>query len=331
MKRRNATLDLAKFIASWMIVAIHTALFADVNETLYFCVVHIVCRLAVPFFAICSGYFIGTKYRFEGGSEAAEGNLALFFRQWKELFVMYVFWSVVYLLVSIPRWIETGWFSAWAFVDYAVAACTMGSYYHLWYLWGMVYVLPICYAVLRWIPRKFWTGMIILLWICEVYGYAYSHILSSLPDLMSAVLNSMGVLLRLLPLLLTGVIISQQPLHRIGWCFARFAVSLALLFLEAFTLRSLERGAVSYIFFTLPAAYFLFCCLLGIRISIPEKISACLADMSMVIYCVHPILIHIAERFIPNSIIQFLLCAAGASLLGWLVAVRRTKTVVKEG
>lgn len=36
----------------------------------------------------------------------------------------------IYLFISIPEWIETGWFSAWAFVDWGIALLIKGSYYH---------------------------------------------------------------------------------------------------------------------------------------------------------------------------------------------------------
>ena len=55
---RNYTVDLFKFFASLLIIGIHTSPFSDVNENVYFFVVHVFCRLAVPFFAVCSGFFL---------------------------------------------------------------------------------------------------------------------------------------------------------------------------------------------------------------------------------------------------------------------------------
>ena len=58
MNDRNYTIDLFKFISSILIIGIHTNLFVDINDTLNFAFVDIICRLAVPFFAGCSGYFL---------------------------------------------------------------------------------------------------------------------------------------------------------------------------------------------------------------------------------------------------------------------------------
>ena len=58
---RNATVDVAKFVAALFVVGIHTSLFKDVDASLYFVLNQIVCRLAVPFFATCTGYFLCYK------------------------------------------------------------------------------------------------------------------------------------------------------------------------------------------------------------------------------------------------------------------------------
>ena len=52
---RNYTVDLFKFFAALLIIGIHTGPFSDISENVYFFVVNVFCRLAVPFFAICSG------------------------------------------------------------------------------------------------------------------------------------------------------------------------------------------------------------------------------------------------------------------------------------
>ena len=57
-KRRDNNIDLVKFIASLFIIGIHTNLFIEVSDFLNFAVVHVIFRLAVPFFAVCSGYYL---------------------------------------------------------------------------------------------------------------------------------------------------------------------------------------------------------------------------------------------------------------------------------
>ena len=152
---RSVAVDAAKYIASLMIIAIHTGLFSDVGDVLYFSVVNILCRTAVPMFAVCSGYFLAQRLAFDTVLIKSKENLRVLFRQWKKLVILYGVWSMLYLVYSIPSWIKTGWFSPMAFVDYAIGVLTRGSHYHFWYLWGMIYTLPVFYLVLRILPRKF--------------------------------------------------------------------------------------------------------------------------------------------------------------------------------
>ena len=60
--QRNTTIDLAKFIASLLIIGIHANIGSDINDTLRFLVVDILCRLAVPFYAVSTGYFLASGW-----------------------------------------------------------------------------------------------------------------------------------------------------------------------------------------------------------------------------------------------------------------------------
>lgn len=323
MRTRNPAVDLVKFIASLLVVAIHTSLFSDVSETLYFVTVQIICRLAVPFFAVCTGYFLGKRYDF--GEQGSSGNRMMFLRQWKKLILLYAVWSVVYLFVSIPHWIRIGWFSSWAFVDYAIAACTKGAYYHLWYLWGMIVSYPILYAVLRWIRKKHWLWMICALWVFKIVGYTYGTFLpEGLSGLVSA-LGRMDTLLCVVPLALLGVWMSQEPEKNRRYYQTGFAISFALLVAEAFVLKAAGASAFSYIVFTLPAAYFLFGMILRIQLKDAGGICSKLAQTSMFIYCVHAGVVVILADYLKSSIMHFVLTAALSVSLGFLYLRFRKK------
>ena len=55
---RNQTIDIAKFLAALLVIAIHTSLFEDLDSQLYFLFNSVLCRLAVPFFAATTGYYL---------------------------------------------------------------------------------------------------------------------------------------------------------------------------------------------------------------------------------------------------------------------------------
>ena len=57
LKPTYESVDLAKFIGSFLVVAIHTAIFRSVSETANHYFINLFCRLAVYFYFIASAYF----------------------------------------------------------------------------------------------------------------------------------------------------------------------------------------------------------------------------------------------------------------------------------
>lgn len=314
MEKRNTTIDLAKYIASIMIVAIHTGVFSEVHETLSFVVVHVICRMAVPFFAVCSGYFLVSQMEFDVTLRGNRHNRAVFLKQWTKLVQLYGVWTILYLFYSIPMWIDIGWFSPFAFVDYAVSAVTKGSHYHFWYLWGMIYTLPLFYVFLRSCRRKYWVMVIVFLWGLKVMGYSYS---SGIPKYLVTVLDKMGTLLCLLPLLLLGAVIRLQKQKSLQFYIIGLLLSLTGLAAEAFFLKSKGQDAVSYIIFTLPVAYFLFCSLLKVRMEKAETLTRKLGAVSLFIYCVHPMLVELTDDMFRSSLGYFCFVSAVSTALGF--------------
>lgn len=60
--RRNYTIDFFRVIFAILIVALHTSPFSEINFHLYYFICHIFSRLAVPFFAAVSGYYLLSNY-----------------------------------------------------------------------------------------------------------------------------------------------------------------------------------------------------------------------------------------------------------------------------
>lgn len=314
MAKRNATVDLAKYIASILIVAIHTSVFSDIDKTLSFTVVDITCRVAVPFFAICSGYFITCRLEFGKTLQKSVSNRMVFWNQWNKLVRIYAVWTVIYLFHSIPMWIEIGWFSPHAFVDYVIGSVTKGSHYHFWYLWGMIYTLPVYYLFLRLCKRRYWEIAIVILWMLKALGYAYSRYI---PAPFSIVLEKLGTFLCLLPLLAVGSVIAKQKQKSLGFYLTGFALSFVGLIAEAFILRHCGQNAVSYVFFTLPVAYFLFCLIVNLKTELKSELPRTLGAISLFIYCVHPILVELTDHIFQSTLIHFSFVTLGSTFLGF--------------
>ena len=53
---RDNLIDIAKFIASILVIAIHTGVFSETNMVVW--QFDLIARLAVPFFVVCTGYYL---------------------------------------------------------------------------------------------------------------------------------------------------------------------------------------------------------------------------------------------------------------------------------
>ena len=106
----------------------------QINETVNFVLVNVFARLAVPFFVVCTGFFTGRIILFKDGRiSEVKKTKDVVVKSALRILRLYTVWSLVYLVVYIPNWIETGWFSLMAFIDWGIIFFTKGAYYHLWY------------------------------------------------------------------------------------------------------------------------------------------------------------------------------------------------------
>lgn len=272
---RNCVIDLAKLIAALLVVAIHTALFVDVDSNLYFVFNELLCRLAVPFFAICTGYYLSVnKVK----------------RQWVKLVGIYLLWTILYFLLLVPNWISTGWMSVNNCLGYCKSAFLSGSYFHLWYLLYVIYALPVF-----WVGKKYletWGCFILalFLWTVNAWAYGYHEIMPSVGEKTNLLINSGYAITQaqfcMLPLLLAGSVLQQVKMPNATICGITTVAMLTGLYLEGTYVKSLRQTEVSYIFMILPTAIALFALLQNIHWN--PKHSSKLLRCSLIIYCVHP-------------------------------------------
>ncbi len=320
-------MDLTKFIMSFFIIAIHVALFSDVNEWLYFTFVQIVCRLAVPFFAICTGYYtVGIIYSEK--DEITGKKYKQVFRNWIKLIRLYTFWTIAYLLYSIPQWIKTGWFSFHAFLDYGVAAVRSGSYYHFWYLLGVIYAYPLLFLCVLVFPWKLSITLAVLLHFTNALLYGYNICLSSWGLLRYASFSPDSALYNaffcILPYLLVGAYIKKGKVPERKQSVRFLIISLFCLCVEAFFLRKFGQVRYSFILCTLPVAFFLFSIVLSCNNIKENNVITKLGKISIIIYCIHPMFVELFRQRINSSILLFFVVSTLSTISGFLFEYSRS-------
>lgn len=325
MTDRQPTIDIFKFIAAILVVTIHTNPLDGISETANFVLVHIIARVAVPFFIVCTGFFIGKKTAFESNCilNCSDARILILKSSWK-FFKLYLISSIIYLFISIQKWIVAGWFSLRAFIDWGISFFFTGTYYHLWYLMEMCYALLILALILPLIKKSFVYVLIIVLWIIEVLQYAYAMVLPSavqnIFSLCAKVQMPFESIVRVLPLLLLGIVIQHQKQKRNAFYIVGLIISMIMLFAEVYFIKSLGGEKYSYVIFTLPVAYFLFETIHSLDNVVKCRNTLFFQKISTYVYLAHPAVIWIIELVVdlPNFL-EFVLVTILSILMGFII------------
>ena len=330
--KRNFSIDLFKFIFALCVIAIHTALFSDVNDTLYFYVIGILCRLAVPCFAICTGYFLGKK---TNNNAKTTGYWTSFFQQWKKLIKMYIVWTIIYLIWSIPMWIEIDWFSLWSFVDYAIGAVTKGAHYHLWYVLSTIYAIPVMYILVKKLSPQKCAVVAIVLYVVKTIAYGYRMFLTNFINEIFVITDKVPRLFDavfcILPFMLIGYNLAfiKEENKRIS--LYMFFLCLVLWMVEANWLKIMGVSSYSYLIFTFPTAYCLFDSIKNMGIKNINIAKYKLNELSLYIYCIHPIFIEMLDGIKISTVMNFIIISILSILFGLLLIQIKERIILKTG
>ena len=323
-KKKYAAIDIAKYVAALLVVCIHTYPFIDISETFNTYWMHIVCRLAVPFFFTVSGFFFFRKYE-DGQDENNLENLKGFI---KRLLIIYGIWTVIYLPYTIINYISAGapWYAVLGWIRDALIN---GSYYHLWFFPALMIGTFIVYELYK---REGLINTIKIAAILYGIGYfinIYASIWESLPIVS----------------ILYGFIIKLMGTARNGFFFAPIFIALGLLlartkrlpnktsalgFGASFVLLAVEvllygklgllHDLSSMFLLLVPAVYFLVNWLLTVKMPY-KKQYAILRKDSLLIYTSHVLFARLLFIWIPdaNLVVFFLTLACSQAFASLVV------------
>lgn len=136
MKNRYSTIDLMKFLFSFLVIAIHTRPFRGTSLYADYFLSDVLSRIAVPFFFAVSGYFLCKKMAlFENKSS----QILLLF---KKTLIIYFTSSLFYFIIRI---FESGERMLSTPMNYVKDILFYETYYHLWYFHAVLFAgLVIC-------------------------------------------------------------------------------------------------------------------------------------------------------------------------------------------
>jgi surface polysaccharide O-acyltransferase-like enzyme len=303
-KKTYPNLDLAKFLCALLVIVIHTA--PMVNHTIaHIYISDVLCRVSVPLFFGISGFLLFGQMVWENGKiQDCAHNRSRLWRYWKHTVVLYLFWSIVYLAILIPQWYTTGWWGWAAVKDALFSLLFVGPFYHLWYLLSLIWSIPLIYCILCKIPfsaaRIFAAG----LWILRCLSTGYSWIWGVDLAVLDLIANKFGIVVgavfSTLPIMTMGVSVavdldqskrSPKLLPVVFWLGMWVLEATGLLFLSPS--KSVDTNLFSVLFFV----YFTLDYLIhGQQIRIPTNLLTMLRNANLLIYCLHPLIIHFLKQ-----------------------------------
>lgn len=313
-------LDLAKFICALLVIIIHTSPVENISKLAHFYLENVIARVAVPLFFAMSGFLFFGKLDYADGRIArTRENFSRLLRTIRKNTILYVVWSVIYLAIILPEWYAVGWWGWTAVKDWFHSFLFIGSYYHLWYLLSLILAVPALYVLLRVVPvSRIWI-VVSGLWVLECLVYSYAWIGIDQIPLVAFISSKMPIifdgLLRALPLVCIGAILSQRQIGapKVTACVGTFLLCAA----EASGLYffSPNESFYSYLVFTPIMTWFALSGLIaGKQVPLRKQQQLCLRDMSLSIYCVHPMVCWLCKQLSIPSGIPFWLTVTAISV-----------------
>ena len=329
-KKIYSFVDVLKIVFAFFIIMIHSDIFFDVNESLHYFTTNILTRIAVPFFFAASGFFFAKSLDYSKQKKVSKtkSNFKRLRKTEWRIIVLYVVWSIIYFFVAIPF----NYNGVWSFknlIDYAIGSLIKCSYYHLWYIYVLVFAYPMLYAMMRFLSRKVITTACVLMYTAGVFVNSYSYLFENTAiSTISEKINSFtvsylitNIVFRALPLMWLGICVAQKRNKpKKLTCLLASVGGFGLLVAENISLNKMTGGVVAghYIFATLVVVYFLMMFVVQSRVKIKKETSSRLRNMSTLIYCLHAMIDIIFSRVLfPefSSIILFVLTAAVTTVI----------------
>lgn len=333
-------IDLFKFIASLLVISIHTDPLMTYSESGNFILTRIIARLAVPFFFVASGYLLSVRF-----IDNRKYNNKITIKYINKILSIYL----ISILIYIPLNIYNGYFSESLNIGKILKDLFFdGTLYHLWYLPASIIGVCIVYILRCKFSFKITFFISIALYIVGLLGDSYFGIAENISlikviyDHLFTVFDYTRNGIFFVPIfILLGFKLSKlynlekedkvmrKDLSRFILCFLLFLVEFILLKTNGIARHD------SMTIFLVPTVYFLFRICLQLKNTKMKN----LRDMSLYIYIIHPMIIVVVRMIgkltktsdivVNNSVINYLMVVI-LSIFASLVFMNINKIKVKR-
>ena len=327
MQRNLPIINIAKYVASICVVAVHTFTTSPINNIYIFLFIQGIARLAVPFFFCCTGYFIGLK-----GIEDKDIVIPYI----KKLFSIYLFWSLIYIPIELLKMIGTNTLNINNLLNYLKFIVVQGSFLHLWYFPAIIIAIYVLHKLLKNATLSTVSILAGIIYAIGMLGDSYYGILTYFPDYIN---NAMDLYLNIfittrnglffgMPFVLLGIIISKYEykivrINFLPWLF----ISLLSVCTEVYFLNYYNLAIDYNITLTIaPATFFLFLVLIQTKLSFPDstnifrKYSSLIYESHLIFYGTVLGLLNFYDiKILNDNLVQFIVVFTLSQLFAYIV------------
>ncbi len=315
-------INIGKFLCATLVLISHMGPFDSFNPQITYYTVNLSFRFAVPFFFLCTGYFLYNRLDSEKNSKRLLLSV-------KRLFSLYFIWTCIYVVFSLPYTITIETIRDFIF---------RGSVFHFWYFPSLIISLVFTNFLIEKFapPRGCGAGsqggliVVCLLYIIGLLGDSYGNLLPYLSPVrfiidiyhipFAATRN--GFLFPSIFIYL-GAILARNKNSRI-WKIDQYKwfVFSYLLFVIEFlfiTKMKLARDLNLYIFIV-PTVIMLFLVLKDVNVTLRLN-CLMLRKMSVVIYCSHVLIMRLMDAYVFSTVkVNSLVRCVGVLLVTYMIS-----------
>lgn len=324
------SIDGWRFIAAFLIVAIHISPFANISSEFDFFFTRILARIAVPLFIMITGYYLLDK-SLEDSKRLKDYT--------KKILKIYLFCIILYLPINIYM----GKFSNLNLMQIIKDLLINGTFYHLWYFPAIILGLWITYYLLKKFGFKYTFLITIILYLVGLLGDSYYGIVLMNNNLLSIYNNGIFKICNFTRngLFLVPIFLCMGYMLKVSNWHSSLAKYLSLISFTFMTIEGMilhhynfQRHDSMYIFL-ISLMYFLFSYLINKSKSSNKK----LRSIATGIYIWHPFFIIVVRFFakitgltnilVDNNLILYIVVSMGT--LVFIVFLERVKELLQNG
>lgn len=302
-----AVVDILKFFFCIAVIFLHRASTMN-NQTVFSFVVDVFSNLAVPFFSCASVFFLYKKL-FSVDSETKKNKI--FWKYIKRMTLLYVIWSVIYIIPTLYNDIVGASFSFKEIIAKYIEDIFVNGYtfIHLWYMQSLIIAVIIIFYLQKIFSFKTVSIICCLTFILFVFteNYHFFDQTTLLYKMFSAINNyapdSVYRTLTELPIyIFLGMISAKKPAMQTKKIILPFLAIQILIIIFAIIKQNGDIWSILHRSLYPVYMFLLFQISIGLSMK-PKKIYSYLRKMSALMYFVH--------WFVPIILLDGLFAAAG--------------------